>query len=44
MTGDGVIRGGGEGEGGIERTIKWDGWDVNMGSLPEGVLNERRGC
>ena len=39
MTGDGV-RGGG----GIEHTIKWDGWDVNMGSLPEGVLNERRGC
>ena len=24
--------------------IKWDGWDVNMGSLPEGVLNEKRGC
>ena len=22
----------------------WDGWDVNIGSLPEGVLNERRGC
>ena len=42
MTGDRVMGGGGEG--GIEHTIKWDEWDVNMGSLPEGVLNERRGC
>ena len=35
---------GGGGRAVIEHTIKGDGWDVNMGSLPEGVLNERRGC